>query len=64
MIKYQVFYKLDNNDGKTLRVYRLDNKILIALNEGTDKAIDIMVPKDQVTKIGRALIAAWEEVKE
>jgi hypothetical protein len=62
MIKYQVFYKLDNNDGKMLRVYRLDNKILIALNEGTDKAIDFMIPKDQIATIGRALITAWEEV--
>lgn len=63
MIKYQVFYKFEQGD-KMLRVYRLDNQVLLAINEGADLALDFEVPKDQLAKIGRALIAAWEEVKE
>lgn len=63
MIKYQVFYKFEQGD-KMLRVYRLDNQVLLAINEGVDLALDFEIPKDQIAKIGRALIAAWEEVKE
>ncbi len=61
--KYYVYYRLEQGD-KVLRVYRLDNQILLAINQGTDQALDFEIPKDQIAKIGRALVTAWEDVKE
>jgi len=64
-IKYKVFYKFEN-EGKSLRVYRLDNQIILAVNDDTNPdepaALDFEIPPREIAPLGRALVSVWEVI--
>lgn len=62
-IKFKLFYQLQN-EGKLIRVYRLDDKILLSINDDQDPdnptALDFEIPRHEIAPLGRALVSAWE----
>ena len=62
-IKFKLFYQF-SNEGKLIRVYRIDDKILLSINDDTDPdnpaALDFDLPPREVAPLGRALVNAWE----
>lgn len=59
---YRELYRHEYN-GVLVRVALCDNKTILILNNMVEPHLAVLadIPRDEITKIGRALLNAWEQ---